>query len=220
MLDTEHSGRRTRDDANTRHGRFRSGHSCAGAGGRPRADPVDAAPSTSGAAGVIVPRVHDADEVRTIVENTRYPPVGLRGFGPRRAGGLRQGRAGSTRPPPTTAWPSWSRSRPRMRSPISRRSRRCRASTECWWAPTTYRHPLVFPAKRMANRFVRSWPRWSRCAGKRNWRRGSRSCPMLDESAALAGHGTDVPDRRSGPVLHGECPSTASWPSSSAASEG
>ena len=44
-------------------------------------------PLDIGAAGVIVPRVHDADEVRTIVENTRYPPVGLRGFGPRRAGG-------------------------------------------------------------------------------------------------------------------------------------
>lgn len=39
-----------------------------------------------GAAGVIVPRVRNADEVRLIVQSTRYPPVGLRGFGPRRAG--------------------------------------------------------------------------------------------------------------------------------------
>ena len=44
-------------------------------------------PLDAGAAGVIVPRVRDADEVRAVVESTRYPPVGLRGFGPRRAGG-------------------------------------------------------------------------------------------------------------------------------------
>ena len=44
-------------------------------------------PLDVGAAGVIVPRVRNADEVRWVVEQTRYPPVGLRGFGPRRAGG-------------------------------------------------------------------------------------------------------------------------------------
>ena len=44
-------------------------------------------PLDVGAAGVIVPRVRNADEVRWVVEHTRYPPVGLRGFGPRRAGG-------------------------------------------------------------------------------------------------------------------------------------
>ena len=43
-------------------------------------------PLDVGAAGVIVPRVHNADEVRSIMESTRYPPGGLRGFGPRRAG--------------------------------------------------------------------------------------------------------------------------------------
>ncbi len=44
-------------------------------------------PLDLGAAGVIVPRVRNADEVRSVVNSTRYPPVGLRGFGPRRAAG-------------------------------------------------------------------------------------------------------------------------------------
>jgi 2-keto-3-deoxy-L-rhamnonate aldolase RhmA len=37
-----------------------------------------------GAPGVIVPQVESADEVRQFVRECRYPPEGLRGFGPRR----------------------------------------------------------------------------------------------------------------------------------------
>jgi 2-dehydro-3-deoxyglucarate aldolase/4-hydroxy-2-oxoheptanedioate aldolase len=37
-----------------------------------------------GAAGVIVPFVHTADDVRKAVAACRYPPEGMRGFGPRR----------------------------------------------------------------------------------------------------------------------------------------
>ena len=36
----------------------------------------------SGADGIIVPQVRSADEVRHIVADCRYPPVGKRGFGP------------------------------------------------------------------------------------------------------------------------------------------
>lgn len=37
----------------------------------------------SGASGIIVPQVKNAEEVRRIVEDCRYPPLGSRGFGPR-----------------------------------------------------------------------------------------------------------------------------------------
>lgn len=37
-----------------------------------------------GAEGIIVPQVRSADEVRQVVNACRYPPVGTRGFGPRR----------------------------------------------------------------------------------------------------------------------------------------
>jgi 4-hydroxy-2-oxoheptanedioate aldolase len=42
----------------------------------------------SGAAGVIVPRVDDADAAAAAVAATRYPPVGERGLGPSRATGF------------------------------------------------------------------------------------------------------------------------------------
>ena len=35
-------------------------------------------------AGIVVPRVNSAAEARTAVEACRYPPIGVRGFGPRR----------------------------------------------------------------------------------------------------------------------------------------
>ena len=38
----------------------------------------------SGAPGVIVPQIRSAEEVRAVVAACRYPPVGQRGFGPRR----------------------------------------------------------------------------------------------------------------------------------------
>lgn len=44
-------------------------------------------PLDVGADGVVVPRISTPDEVRSLIEHTRYPPQGLRGFGPRRAGG-------------------------------------------------------------------------------------------------------------------------------------
>lgn len=37
----------------------------------------------SGADGIIVPQVRSADEVRQVVNDCRYPPQGLRGYGPR-----------------------------------------------------------------------------------------------------------------------------------------
>lgn len=37
----------------------------------------------SGADGIIVPQVRTADEVRQIVNDCRYPPLGQRGYGPR-----------------------------------------------------------------------------------------------------------------------------------------
>ena len=37
-----------------------------------------------GAAGVIVPMIRTADDVRLAVAACRYPPEGIRGFGPRR----------------------------------------------------------------------------------------------------------------------------------------
>ena len=40
-------------------------------------------------AGIIVPRVNSAAEARAAVEACRYPPIGIRGFGPRR--GMRFG---------------------------------------------------------------------------------------------------------------------------------
>ena len=39
----------------------------------------------AGAAGILVPRVNTADDVRAAVAATRYPPVGERGVGPGRA---------------------------------------------------------------------------------------------------------------------------------------
>jgi 2-keto-3-deoxy-L-rhamnonate aldolase RhmA len=41
----------------------------------------------AGAAGVIVPLVRTVDDVRLAVSACRYPPEGVRGFGPRRASG-------------------------------------------------------------------------------------------------------------------------------------
>lgn len=38
-----------------------------------------------GAAGVIVPRVNSAAAARAALDHARYPPIGRRGFGPRRA---------------------------------------------------------------------------------------------------------------------------------------
>ena len=38
----------------------------------------------SGAEGIILPRAYSADEVREFVSACRYPPMGTRGFGPRR----------------------------------------------------------------------------------------------------------------------------------------
>jgi 2-keto-3-deoxy-L-rhamnonate aldolase RhmA len=45
-----------------------------------------------GAEGVIVPEVHDAESCALAVAATRYPPTGVRGFGPRRAARLEGGR--------------------------------------------------------------------------------------------------------------------------------
>jgi 2-keto-3-deoxy-L-rhamnonate aldolase RhmA len=45
-----------------------------------------------GAAGVIVPLIQTADDVRRAVSACKYPPEGIRGFGPRRP--LRYGRVG------------------------------------------------------------------------------------------------------------------------------
>lgn len=39
----------------------------------------------AGAMGIMVPMVRTADEAQAIVDNTRYPPSGKRGFGPLRA---------------------------------------------------------------------------------------------------------------------------------------
>src|SRR5262249_55093448 len=41
----------------------------------------------TGAAGVIAPMVRSAAEARRLVASCRYPPEGIRGFGPRRAAG-------------------------------------------------------------------------------------------------------------------------------------
>jgi 2-keto-3-deoxy-L-rhamnonate aldolase RhmA len=41
-----------------------------------------------GAAGVIVPLIRTADDARQAVAACRYPPAGVRGFGPRRANGF------------------------------------------------------------------------------------------------------------------------------------
>lgn len=38
-----------------------------------------------GADGIVVPQVHSAEEVRQVVNACRYPPLGQRGYGPRRA---------------------------------------------------------------------------------------------------------------------------------------
>jgi 2-keto-3-deoxy-L-rhamnonate aldolase RhmA len=40
----------------------------------------------AGIDGVVAPRVESADQARRLVDRLRYPPVGSRGFGPRRAG--------------------------------------------------------------------------------------------------------------------------------------
>jgi 2-keto-3-deoxy-L-rhamnonate aldolase RhmA len=49
-------------------------------------DPVIIKPVLDiGAAGVIVPMIRTADDVRAAVASCRYPPQGIRGFGPRRA---------------------------------------------------------------------------------------------------------------------------------------
>jgi 2-keto-3-deoxy-L-rhamnonate aldolase RhmA len=39
----------------------------------------------TGAEAIIVPQVHSAEEVRHVVSACRFPPLGTRGFGPRRA---------------------------------------------------------------------------------------------------------------------------------------
>ena len=46
----------------------------------------------TGAEGIIVPQVRSAEEVRSVVAACRYPPVGTRGYGPRR--GSNYGRDG------------------------------------------------------------------------------------------------------------------------------
>lgn len=46
-----------------------------------------AAALDAGAAGILVPRVSTADQVRAAVQATRYPPIGSRGVGPGRAAG-------------------------------------------------------------------------------------------------------------------------------------
>ena len=54
----------------------------------PANDPVLVKPVLDiGAAGVIVPLVKTADDVRLAVAGCRYPPEGVRGFGPRRPTG-------------------------------------------------------------------------------------------------------------------------------------
>jgi 4-hydroxy-2-oxoheptanedioate aldolase len=45
----------------------------------------------AGVDGVVAPRIESADAAAAFVERLRYPPAGLRGYGPRRAG--RHGRA-------------------------------------------------------------------------------------------------------------------------------
>jgi 2-keto-3-deoxy-L-rhamnonate aldolase RhmA len=40
-----------------------------------------------GAGGIVVPQVRSVDEVRQVVSACRYPPLGQRGYGPRRAAG-------------------------------------------------------------------------------------------------------------------------------------
>jgi 2-keto-3-deoxy-L-rhamnonate aldolase RhmA len=45
-----------------------------------------------GAEGVVVPEIHDATSAAAAVAATRYPPLGHRGFGPRRAARLEGGR--------------------------------------------------------------------------------------------------------------------------------
>lgn len=55
----------------------------------PANDPVLIKPVLDiGAAGVIVPLVRSADDVRLAVSACRYPPEGVRGFGPRRPSGF------------------------------------------------------------------------------------------------------------------------------------
>jgi 2-keto-3-deoxy-L-rhamnonate aldolase RhmA len=55
----------------------------------PANDPVLIKPVLDiGAAGVIVPLVKTADDVRLAVAACRYPPEGIRGFGPRRPAGF------------------------------------------------------------------------------------------------------------------------------------
>jgi len=55
----------------------------------PANDPVLVKPVLDiGAAGVIVPLVKTADDVRAAVAACRYPPEGVRGFGPRRPSGF------------------------------------------------------------------------------------------------------------------------------------
>lgn len=46
----------------------------------------------SGAEGIILPQAHSAAEIRSFVSACRYPPLGTRGFGPRRP--TKYGRAG------------------------------------------------------------------------------------------------------------------------------
>jgi 2-keto-3-deoxy-L-rhamnonate aldolase RhmA len=46
----------------------------------------------SGAEGIILPQARSAEEVRAFVSSCRYPPMGTRGFGPRRP--TNYGRAG------------------------------------------------------------------------------------------------------------------------------
>ena len=44
----------------------------------------------TGAEGIIVPQVRSAEEVRQVVDACRYPPLGKRGWGPRRPSGFGQ----------------------------------------------------------------------------------------------------------------------------------
>lgn len=43
-------------------------------------------PLDLGADGIVIPRIRNAQEVEHVVRWARYPPVGVRGYGPRRAG--------------------------------------------------------------------------------------------------------------------------------------
>ena len=77
-----------------------------------------------GAAGVIVPLIKTADDVRLAVAACKYPPEGIRGFGPRR-------------PSQFGAWAVPSSARP----PTSRSSRSCRSNRPRPWRTSTRSWP-------------------------------------------------------------------------------